>query len=165
MKCWSLECDISERERLRLSLFFLDAHSVPRNHVRYISWAAHLVAGRAGGEQRRQHEQQIPVRNRPHFGLYLQEGTDLGTIMETDIAADQVSRPSMRAFSLLGARRLALLARGRLNSEPVRARDLTQTPTPTPRLQLIQSGFLRPLVGRPLNPMACGRPTLAQHWR
>lgn len=58
----------------------MDLQSVPRNHIRYISWIAYLVG-----------RDSLPVRNAPHSNYYLQDGIDMGTIMDTDVSVEEVS--------------------------------------------------------------------------
>lgn len=83
-----MEADTSELEHLRLKLFFLDLKSVPRNHIRYISWIAYVVRrDPKSGAQR----ESIVVRNSPHSSYYQQDGMDMGTIMDTEIEVKEVS--------------------------------------------------------------------------
>jgi hypothetical protein len=89
VQAWCVESDSESGEQLRLKLFFMDLHSVPRNHIRYISWIAHVVRRDPKTGQARD---SIAVRNSPHSNYYLQDGIDLGAMMETDIRVEEVSR-------------------------------------------------------------------------
>lgn len=75
-------------ENVRLKLFFMDLQSVPRNHIRYISWIAYVVKRdtKSGAMK-----ESAAVRNSPHSNYYLQDGIDMGTIMDTNIQAREVS--------------------------------------------------------------------------
>lgn len=86
---WCVECDQESGPTIKLKLFFMDLHSVPRNHIRYISWIAYLVRRDPRTGQPRD---SVPVRNSPHSNYYLQDGIDMGTIMETDVQVAEVSR-------------------------------------------------------------------------
>ncbi|XP_054164349.1 uncharacterized protein LOC128962050 isoform X2 [Oppia nitens] len=82
---WCIETDM-EGEHMRLKLFFMDLHSVPRNHLRYISWIAYVVTRDPLNGVR----ESIVVTNPPHSNYYIQDGIDMGTIMETDIISQQI---------------------------------------------------------------------------
>ena len=85
LKGWCIEADV-ENPHLRLKLFFMDLHSVPRNHLRYISWIAYVVTR----DPRNGIRESIVVDNCPHSNYYIQDGIDMGTIMDTDIPSTQV---------------------------------------------------------------------------
>ena len=87
-QAWCVECDTAEGPVARLKLFFLDLQSVPRNHIRYISWIAYVV--RRDPKSGLQCDS-MPVENAPHSNYYLQDGMDLGTIMDTSVQVDEVS--------------------------------------------------------------------------
>lgn len=72
---------------MRLKLFFMDLNSVPKNHLRYISWIAYIVRKDCKSSVR---ESKI-VENAPHSNYYLQDGTDMGALMDTDIPVREVS--------------------------------------------------------------------------
>ncbi|GIY91233.1 uncharacterized protein CDAR_127091 [Caerostris darwini] len=76
---WLAEGDI-EGECLKLKLFCSDLHHVPRNHLRYVSWNAYVV----------RNETNMIVLNAPHWNYYIQEGVDMGIVMETDIPVSVV---------------------------------------------------------------------------
>ena len=61
---------------------------MPRNHIRHISWSAYVVRrdARTGAQK-----ESIAVLNAPHCNFYLQDGVDLGALMDTDIAVKSVS--------------------------------------------------------------------------
>ena len=67
--------------------FFMDLHSVPRNHLRYISWIAYVI----GRDPRQGIRESISVANAPHSNYYIQDGIDMGVIMETPISVAEVS--------------------------------------------------------------------------
>lgn len=79
----------SENENIRLKLFFMDLQSVPRNHIRYISWIAYIVKRDSKSGVMKE---SIAVKNSPHSNYYLQDGIDMGTIMDTHIPVKEVSR-------------------------------------------------------------------------
>lgn len=83
-----MESDEENGETIKLKLFFLDLKSVPRNHIRYISWIAYLVRRDSKSGQMRD---SLAVCNSPHSNYYLQDGIDMGTIMDTDIPVKEVS--------------------------------------------------------------------------
>lgn len=66
----------------------MNLQSVPRNHIRYISWIAYLVRRDPKSGQLRD---SIAVKNSPHSNYYLQDGIDMGTIMDTDVQVKEVS--------------------------------------------------------------------------
>ncbi|CAG2118687.1 unnamed protein product, partial [Medioppia subpectinata] len=74
-----------ETEHMRLKLFFMDLHSVPRNHLRYISWIAYVVTR----DPRNGIRESIVVANSPHGNYYVQDGMDMGAIMDTDILSSE----------------------------------------------------------------------------
>lgn len=75
-----------EGEHLKLKLYFMDMHSVPRNHLRYVSWYTFLnVLDSASGV----HES-LPVKNGPNFNYYIQDGIDMGIVMETNVLVADV---------------------------------------------------------------------------
>lgn len=83
---WSIESDM-EGEHLKLKLYFMDMHSVPRNHLRYVSWFVYvIVQDPHSGTQ-----ENIMVKNSPHCNYYIQDGIDMGVVMETNIAVADVS--------------------------------------------------------------------------
>lgn len=88
-----MEADQDSGESVKLKLFFMDLQSVPRNHIRYISWIAYLVRRDTKSGQMRD---SLAVRNAPHSNYYLQDGIDMGTIMDTDVSVKEVSSLSAR---------------------------------------------------------------------
>lgn len=76
-----------DTECVRLKLFFMDLHSVPRNHLRYISWIAYVVAR----DPRNGLRESIAVANSPHSNYYIQDGIDMGTLMDTTLPVAKVS--------------------------------------------------------------------------
>lgn len=84
-----MEADIESGDTIKLKLFFMDLQSVPRNHIRYISWIAYLVRRDTKSGQMRD---SLPVSNSPHSNYYMQDGIDMGTIMDTDVSVKEVSQ-------------------------------------------------------------------------
>lgn len=85
---WCIEADNESGDTLKLKLFFMDLQSVPRNHIRYISWIAYLVRR----DPKTGHQKDsVAVKNWPHSNYYLQDGIDMGTIMDTDLKVKEVS--------------------------------------------------------------------------
>lgn len=74
---------------------------MPRNHIRYISWAAYLVQRQPRRDSSGGHSPSHlgllsasslqPVRHSPHSNFYLQDGIDMGVIMDTDVPVAEVS--------------------------------------------------------------------------
>ena len=96
MQGWCCEADL-EGEHLKLKLYFMDMHSVPRNHLRYVSWYTFVnVLDQASGL----HED-VPIKNGPHFSYYIQDGIDMGVVMDTNILVADVS--AMRLSSMASA--------------------------------------------------------------
>ena len=86
---WCLESELENTENLRLKLFFMDLHSVPRNHLRYISWIAYILARDPKSGTR----ESIVVSNSPHSNYYIQDGIDMGCMMDTSLSVASVSLP------------------------------------------------------------------------
>ena len=76
-----------EGEYLKLKLYFMDMHSVPRNHLRYVSWFMFVVANDVVNGM----QENLPTKNGPHFNYYIQDGIDMGIVMETNISVNDVS--------------------------------------------------------------------------
>lgn len=87
-QAWCVESDDQSGDTIKLKLFFMDLQSVPRNHIRYISWIAYLVRRDAKSGLMRD---STAVKNAPHCNYYLQDGIDMGTIMDTDVKVKEVS--------------------------------------------------------------------------
>lgn len=85
---WLAEGDI-EGECLKLKLFCSDLHHVPRNHLRYVSWNAYVL--RTSTKSSNKETDLLMVLNAPHWNYYIQEGVDMGIVMETDIPVSLVS--------------------------------------------------------------------------
>lgn len=82
---WCVEADL-ESEYLKLKLYFMDMHSVPRNHLRYVSWYTFVnVLNLQSGV----HES-VAIKNAPHFSYYIQDGIDMGVVMETNILSADI---------------------------------------------------------------------------
>lgn len=82
---WCIEADM-DSEFVRLKLFFMDLHSVPRNHLRYISWIAYVVVR----DPRSGLRESIAVANSPHSNYYIQDGIDMGAMMDTSLTVAKV---------------------------------------------------------------------------
>ena len=95
-QAWCIESDCESGDTLKLKLFFLDLHSVPRNHIRHISWIAYLVRRDPKSGSARD---SLAVRNSPHSNYYLQDGMDLGTIMDTNLQVKEVSACQVSTLS------------------------------------------------------------------
>lgn len=89
-QAWCVESDTDTSDTVRLKLFFMDLQSVPRNHIRYISWIAYIVR-RLGPNCSSSARESIVVKNAPHSNYYLQDGIDMGTIMDTELSVKEVS--------------------------------------------------------------------------
>lgn len=77
---WCVEADM-EGEFLKLKLFCSDLHLVPRSHLRYVSWNAYVMRRHTNSATK----DSILVICAPHWSYYVQDGMDMGMIMETDI--------------------------------------------------------------------------------
>ena len=64
----------------------MDLHSVPRNHLRFISWIAYVVTK----DPRNGLRESIVTLNSPHNNYYIQDGIDMGAMMDTDIKTQGV---------------------------------------------------------------------------
>lgn len=85
MQGWCIEADL-EGEYIKLKLYFMDMHSVPRNHLRYVSWFTFLsVLDPTSGQQ-----ESVPVKNSPHFSYYIQDALDMGVVISTSIPVADV---------------------------------------------------------------------------
>nr|XP_046914060.1 UPF0746 protein DDB_G0281095-like [Dermatophagoides farinae] len=82
---WCIEADL-DSEFLRLKLFFMDLHSVPRNHLRYISWIAYVIAK----DPRHGVRESLAVSNAPHSNYYVQDGIDMGAMMDTTLPVAKI---------------------------------------------------------------------------
>ncbi|XP_035207201.1 uncharacterized protein LOC118182039 [Stegodyphus dumicola] len=82
---WCVEADM-ECEFLRLKLFYSDLHNVPRNHLRSVSWNAYVIRDHPSTGTK----ESVIVMNAPHNSYYVQDGVDMGVIMETNIPVRQV---------------------------------------------------------------------------
>ncbi|KAF7491884.1 hypothetical protein SSS_01888 [Sarcoptes scabiei] len=82
---WCIEADLDSKF-LRLKLFFMDLHSVPRNHLRYISWIAYVIAK----DPRNGLRESLAVVNSPHSNYYVQDGIDMGVMMDTTLPVAKI---------------------------------------------------------------------------
>ena len=106
---WCLEADAEGQETIKLKLYFMDMHSVPRNHLRYVSWYTFVItnnadsptsttsgsglsgSGTGSGLGNASGSECIPVRNGPHFNYYIQDGIDMGVVMDSPISTQEVT--------------------------------------------------------------------------
>lgn len=90
-QAWSLETDVNT-ELLRLKLIYKDIFNVPRNHLRHVSWSAHVIRRhpKTGGKE------PITVLNAPLSKYYVQDESDEGVIMETGIPMREINDPCFR---------------------------------------------------------------------
>ncbi|CAM1311499.1 Uncharacterised protein g5709 [Pycnogonum litorale] len=84
-QAWTVEAEFNS-EYLRLRLSYTDIFSVPRNHLRFVCWQAHMV--------RRNTTtgicECVPVSAFPYSAYFVQDDSDMGTVMETDIPTKEV---------------------------------------------------------------------------
>lgn len=90
---WCVEADM-ECESLKLKLFYSDLHNVPRNHLRSVYWNAYVVRFHPTTGTK----ESILVLNAPHSNYYVQDGVDMGVVMETNIPVRQVTSPIFSGF-------------------------------------------------------------------
>ncbi|XP_076370439.1 uncharacterized protein LOC143256717 [Tachypleus tridentatus] len=86
---WCIESDL-EGELVKLKLFYCDLHHVPRNHLRYVSWNAYIIRQDPSTRTR----ESVIVLNVPHWSYYIQDGVDMGIVMETDIPVRKIRNTS-----------------------------------------------------------------------
>lgn len=84
---WAVEADLDSADFLRLKLYFMDLHSVPRNHLRYVSWFTHLIAQDPSTGA----VETITTKGGPNFNYYIQDGIDMGVVMDTTLPIADVS--------------------------------------------------------------------------
>lgn len=84
---WTLEAD-THSETLRVRLIYKDVHNVPRNHLRYVSWSAYLLRYNSKSGLL----DPIAFTHAPFSHYYVQEDTDDGIIMETDVTVKEVTQ-------------------------------------------------------------------------
>ncbi|GAB6033781.1 hypothetical protein CHUAL_013943 [Chamberlinius hualienensis] len=90
-QAWSIETDVNT-EFLRLKIVYKDLYNVPRNHLRYVSWSAHVLQRNPKTGIR----EPVTVLNAPLGKYYFQEDSDEGVIMETGIPMREINDPSYR---------------------------------------------------------------------
>ncbi|XP_022698673.1 uncharacterized protein LOC111265921 [Varroa jacobsoni] len=78
-QAWTVEADF-ERDYLRLKLFYADMGAVPRNHLRYVAWNTYVIRAPPGGGK-----ESVLAVNAPHSAYYVQDGMDLGVLIDVDI--------------------------------------------------------------------------------
>jgi len=85
-QAWTLEADTNS-DTLRVRMIFKDVHNVPRNHLRYVSWNAYLLRynSKTGLLD------PISCTFAPYSHYYMQEESDDGIIMETDVTVKEVT--------------------------------------------------------------------------
>lgn len=87
-QAWSIETDVNT-EFLRLKIIYKDIYNVPRNHLRHVSWSAHVIRRhpKTGAKE------PITVLGAPLSKYYVQDESDEGVIMETGIPMREVRTP------------------------------------------------------------------------
>ncbi|XP_028967040.1 uncharacterized protein LOC100905722 [Galendromus occidentalis] len=78
-QAWTVETDF-ERDYLRLKLFYADMGAVPRNHLRFVAWNTYVIRAPPGGGK-----ESVLAVNAPHSAYYVQDGMDLGVLIDVDI--------------------------------------------------------------------------------
>eukprot|EP00094_Tigriopus_californicus_P008290 TCALIF_07986-PA protein Name:"Protein of unknown function" AED:0.27 eAED:0.27 QI:0/0.4/0.16/0.83/1/1/6/0/368 len=94
---WELESDLNG-DTLRLRLVHKDAKNIPRNHIRYVCWAVYLLkthpklksALGEGDNAPREYTAKIPMDQKFYFQYYVQDDTEVGTLMDTKIPLKEV---------------------------------------------------------------------------
>lgn len=88
---WCIEADANS-EYLRLKIVYKDIHHVARNHLRYVTWSAHVIRR----NPKTGLKEVITVQKAPLSHYYVQEEIDDGIIMETDIPIQEINDPAFR---------------------------------------------------------------------
>lgn len=88
---WSVEAD-GNTEFLRLKLIYKDILNVPRNHLRYVGWSAHVLRRHPKTGAR----EPVTVLNAPLGKYYAQDESDEGVLMETGIPMREIHDPCCR---------------------------------------------------------------------
>ncbi|XP_059088324.1 uncharacterized protein LOC131884527 isoform X1 [Tigriopus californicus] len=98
---WELESDLNG-DTLRLRLVHKDAKNIPRNHIRYVCWAVYLLkthpklksALGEGDNAPREYTAKIPMDQKFYFQYYVQDDTEVGTLMDTKIPLKEIVEPN-----------------------------------------------------------------------
>ena len=90
----------------------MDLHSVPRNHLRYISWIAYVIAR----DPRHGIRESIAVANSPHSNYYIQDGIDMGAMMDTNLSVAKVGQCTVQHIP---KHKLTYTNKDRLCTKPV----------------------------------------------
>lgn len=69
-----------------MQLFYADMGAVPRNHLRYVAWNTYVIRAPPGGGK-----ESVLAVNAPHSAYYVQDGMDLGVLIDVDIPTRVVS--------------------------------------------------------------------------
>lgn len=88
-QAWGVEADV-DSEFLRLKIVNKDIYNLPRNHLRYVTWSAHVLRR----NPKTGLKEMIGVLKAPLSRYYIHEDSDEGIIMETDIPIREVNDPS-----------------------------------------------------------------------
>ncbi len=94
---WELEPDLNG-DTLRFRIMHKDAKNIPRNHIRYVCWAAHLVkrhpklASALGDGS--DYTAKLCMDQKQYFQYYVQDDVEDGTLMDTKIPLCEVKDPS-----------------------------------------------------------------------
>ncbi|OQR69122.1 hypothetical protein BIW11_12461, partial [Tropilaelaps mercedesae] len=72
--------NMNRMKRFLLKLFYADMGAVPRNHLRYVAWNTYVIRAPPGGGK-----ESVLAVNAPHSAYYVQDGMDLGVLIDVDI--------------------------------------------------------------------------------
>jgi len=110
---WEMEADMNA-ETLRLRLIHKDAKNIPRNHIRYVCWSAHLIkrhpklASKLGklvdeddpdglgcAPALPDYTAKLCMDQKLYFQYFVQDDVEDGTLMDTKIPIDEIVDPSV----------------------------------------------------------------------
>ncbi|XP_064466638.1 uncharacterized protein LOC135377855 [Ornithodoros turicata] len=84
-QAWCVEADL-DSDVVRLKLFYADLHHVPRGHLRYVAWNAYLIRRDPDSGAR----ESVLAVHAPHSCYYVQDGMDVGVVMDTDVSVREI---------------------------------------------------------------------------
>ncbi|CAN8024874.1 unnamed protein product [Ixodes persulcatus] len=82
---WCVEVDLGS-DCVRLKLYYAELQHIPRGHLRYVAWNAYLIRRQPGSGAR----ESVLALRAPHSSYYVQDGMDVGVVMETDVTVREV---------------------------------------------------------------------------
>lgn len=82
---WCVEADL-EADCVRLKLYYSELQHIPRGHLRYVAWNAYLIRRQPGSGAR----ESVLVLRAPHSSYCVQDGMDVGVVMETDVTVREI---------------------------------------------------------------------------